>query len=314
MFSNNFYSAVTQGMTDPDLIAMSKLNFNPFQYVTKCLWLPFNVDDIGGNSGASIMFGWWDSGLKGKLLTWFEKPITFSFTLGNYNSWKDRAGDWTKNELYVPGFPAMTLPCDIQGQTLTGKIYIDLATGEADLFIYSGDNLIQTATGKMGAEVQLSSLYKDYVSSFSSLGGIVSTGIKAVGKFTIGITKGIGKLFSASGFRQDPIGTFVNSVKSGSIEDSVNGVQTAISPTMSTLGSNGSRATMFKEPNAVLTTSTYGQLSDNHERLGGMCCQTLQLSTLSGYTEVVNPKIDAPCSSGETSMINAFMSGGFYIE
>ncbi len=313
MFSNNFYSAITSGVTDPDMVAMSKLNFNPFQYVTKCMWLPFNKDDIPGTN-THMRFGWWNSDLEGKLLTYFNDNITFNFTLGSYNSWKDRAGDWTKNEIYVPGFPAMTLPSDVQGKTLTGNIYLDYATGEADLFLLSGNDLIQTATGKLGAEVQLSSLYKDYVQNFSSLGGIVSTGIKAASKLGFSIGKGIGNLVQSADFRQDPIGALVNSVRGGSVESVVNGVQTAISPSMSTLGSNGSRATIFREPKVIITTSTYDRYSDNHDRLGGMCCKILQLSTLSGYTEVINPKVDAPCTSGESTMINSFLSGGFYIE
>lgn len=314
MFSNNFYDSLVQGLTDADLGQIEKLNFNPFQYVTKCLWLPFSPSDLSGTN-THIKFGWWTSDVTGKLLTHFEKQLTFTFTCGTYTSWKDRAGDWTKNELYIPGFPSMTLPVDIQGQTLTGKINIDFATGEASLFIFSGDHLILTNTGKLGCEIQLTSLYKDYVQNFSSLGGIVSTGIKAIGKAGLGLGKAISSVIS--GFEGILMGDTLKDVLSNagiSVEGAVNGMQTAISPTMSSMGANGSRSTIWRQQKAILTTSTYGQLADNHERLGGMCCQTLQLSTLSGYTEVVNPKVDAPCTSGESTMINGFLSGGFYIE
>ena len=314
MFDNNFYNTITGAVQDQDTKEMGKLNFNPFQYVTKCLWIPFNKSDIGGTD-THMKFGWWQSGLVGKLITSFNYNIAFNVTLGSYNTWKDRAGDWTKNELYVPGFPSMTLPSDVQGKTLNCNIYLDFATGESTLFVFSGSDLIQTATGKMGSEVQLSSLYKDYVSSFSSLGGIVNTGVKAIGKAGLGL----GKIISAvwSGFEGILMGDTLKDVLSNagiSVEGAVNGMQTAISPSMSTMGSNGSRATMFRRPKVILTTSTYNRYSDNHDRLGGMCCQTLQLSTLSGYTEVVNPKVDAPCTSGESTMINGFLSGGFYIE
>lgn len=311
MFSNNFYDALTQGLTDPDLGKMGKLTFNPFQYVTKCLWLPFNPGDLPTTS-THIRFGWWNSGLTGGLLTHFEKQLSFSFTLGTYDSWKDRAGDWTKNELYIPGFPSMSLPSDIQGQTLTGKINVDFATGESTLFIFSGNHLIQTNSGKLGCEVQLSSLYKDYVQSVSSIGGLVSTGIKAAWTGLTGISSTIGNAINRI-LQGDSLKDIISNA-GGKAENMVNGVQAALAPSMSTMGTNGNRSTIYRQPKAILTTSTYGLLADNHERLGGMCCQTLQLSTLSGYTEVVNPKIDAPCSSGETSMINAFMSGGFYIE
>ena len=311
MFSNNFYDALVQGLSDPDLGLISKLNFNPFQYVTKCLWVPLGVGDIPG-VGTHMRFGWWNSDLEGKLLTEYVKTFTFTFTLGTYTSWKDRAGDWTKNELYIPGFPAMQLPCDVQGQTLTGTIYLDYATGDASLFIYSGDNLIMTSSGKLGCEVQLTALYKDYVSNVSSIGGLIQTGIKAAGRATIGVSQVLGNIVEGL-MRRDSLSDIISNAGRAAGE-AVHGVQMSVSPSMSSLGANGSRAAIAQQPFAVLTTSTYGLLADNHERLGGMCCQTLQLSTLSGYTEVVNPKIDAPCSSGETTMINAFMSGGFYIE
>ena len=203
----------------------------------------------------------------------------------------------------------MQLPCNVQGQTLTGKIHIDYATGEGSLKIMSGSNLVQMASGKIGCDVQLSSLYKDYVQSFSTAGGAITTGIKSAVGGIGGLISGVKDVLTGNGTLRDLISN------AGSIADSaVKGAQAGMAPTMSTLGANGSKALLYNEPNGILTTTTFGQLADNHERLGGMCCQTLSLSGLSGYTEVVNPKVDAPCTSGEMTMINAFMSGGFYIE
>ena len=308
IFSNNMYQDITAGLQDPDQQILAKLSFNPFQYVTRCIWFPLTMNDFTGDT-STVKFGWWDSQIGATYLTSFFKKLTFSFTLGSYNSWKDRAPDWTQNELYVPGFPAMQLPCNVQGQNLTGTIYIDYATGDASLKIMSGSNLVQMSSGKIGCDVQLSSLYKDYVQSFSTAGGAITTGIKSAVGGIGGLISGVRDVLTGNGTLRDIISNV------GKVADSaVKGAQAGMAPTMSTLGANGSRALIYNEHKAILTTTTFGQLSDNHERLGGMCCQTLQLSTLSGYTEVVNPKIDAPCSSGETSMINAFMSGGFYIE
>ena len=309
VFSNNFYDSIMSSVTDPDLYLSSKLSFNPFQYVNKCMWFPIDYQDFAGLEPVSIKLGWWDSGVNAKQLTGFYKTNTFSFTLGSYNSWKDRAPDWTQNELYVPGFPAMQLPCNVQGQTLTGTIHIDYATGEGSLKIMSGNNLVQMASGKIGCDVQLSSLYRDYVQSFSTAGGAITTGIKSAIGGIGGLLSGIKEVFTGDTTLRDLLSN------AGTIADSaVKGAQAGMAPTMSTLGANGSKALIYNEPVAILTTTTFGQLADNHEHLGGMCCQTLQLSTLSGYTEVVNPKVDAPCTSGESTMINSFLSGGFYIE
>lgn len=121
--------------------------------------------------------------------------------------------------------------------------------------------------------------------------------------------QGIKDVFTGNGTLKD-ITSNVSEVASSAVQ----GAQASLQPTCSTIGANGTRSIIEENPKAIYTYTKYNRYEDIHERLGGVCNRVLTLSSLSGYTEVVNPKIDAPCTSGETTMLNAFMSGGFYIE
>ena len=169
MFSADFLGTVTADITDVSTAALSKTFFNPFQYVSKCMWVPFTPEPRTAANTKQIAFGWWDGKptITGGLISAHTWTTSFTFSLDSYNDWTDRDPAWTRNLLYIPGFGQIEVPSSYQGQTITGEIIVDLASGEAGLFLWSnraGNNaLIQTATGKMGADVQLSSVYEDLI-------------------------------------------------------------------------------------------------------------------------------------------------------
>lgn len=319
LFSSDFFN-IAKGTMDTTTEALAQMVFNPFQYISKCMWVPFTPEPRTSENQATISFGWWEgrSDLTGGLIDVHTWTSSFTFTLGTYNSWTDRDPAWTRNLLYVPGFGQLEISCQYQGQELTCDIVCDLTTGEASLFIWSnfdGNNeLIQTATGKMGADIQLSALYEDVVQDLGSnlAGTAVRAASGAVHSASSGLKKvwqGVKDWFSGNGTLKD-----ITSNVQETAQSAVQGAQAAIQPTCSTIGANGTRSIIEENPKAIYTYTTYRRYADIHERLGGMCCQVRSLTGLSGYTEVVNPHIEAPCTSGETTMINAFLSGGFYIE
>lgn len=320
MFSADFLNEVTTDITDVSTAALSKTFFNPFQYVAKCMWVPFTPEPRTAANTKQIAFGWWEgkANITGGLISAHTWTTTFNFVLDTYNDWIDRDPAWTRNLLYVPGFGQIEIPSSYQGQSITGEIIVDLASGEAGLFLWSareGNNeLIQTATGKMGADVQLSSVYEDLIQDLG--GNMAGTAIRAAsGAITSAagglrkVWQGVKDVFTGNGTLKD-IAQNVSETASSAVQ----GAQAALQPTCSTIGANGTRSIIEEKPKAIYTCTKYQRYEDIHSKLGGMCCRILTLGTLSGYTEVVNPKIDAPCTSGEITMINSFMSGGFYIE
>lgn len=305
LFSNDFFSAVTDGLDDTNKI-LSQQFFNPFQYITKCMWFPFSLSDITG-ANSTIKFGWWDSGITGKLLTGNKWSKSVSFTLGTYTDWTDRDASWTNITLYVPCFGQIPISTDFVGLTLTLEIVVDMATGEGGLFIKNGTNLVASATGHVGAQIQLSSLYEDIIGDLGSKASAVVTGVKAIGGAVSNIVSGAKDILTGvTDLSKDNIGQLA--------KDAVEGAQSALQPTRSTIGASGAQAITQTESDAILTITKFARYEDIHTRLGGMCNKIYTLSQLSGYTEVVNPHIYCNATSGEISMINAFLSGGFYLE
>ena len=320
MFSSAFYADATSGITDVSTAALAKTFFNPFQYVTKCMWVPFTPEPVTESNTKTISFGWWQGalGITGALIEAHTWNTTFTFTLDTYDDWTDRDPAWTRNLLYIPGFGQIEISSAFQGQILTGEITVDLATGEAGLFIWSrqgtNNELIQTATGKLGADVQLSSVYEDLIQDMG--GNLAGTAVRAVSGAVSGaatglkgLWQGVKDIFTGNGTLKD-LASNVQETASSAVQ----GAQAALQPTCSTIGANGTRSIIEDYPNAIYTCTKYKRYEDIHSKLGGVCNKILTLSSLSGYTEVVNPKVDIPCTTGETTMINAFLSGGFYLE
>lgn len=315
LFSSTFFN-VAKGTMDTTTEALAQMVFNPFQYVVKCMWFPFTPEPFTAENTKTIHFGWWeaDSNCVGSLISVHTWSTSFTFTLGSYDDWTDRDNAWTRNLLYVPGFGQIEISSQFQGKTLTGNIVCDLTTGESSLFIWSGDELIQTATGKLGADIQLTSLYEDIIQDLG--GNLQGTAVRAVSGAVMSASSGLKKMwqgvkdvFSGNGTLKDIISN-VSEVASSAVQ----GAQSAIQPACTTIGANGTRSIIEENNKIIYTCTKYNRYEDIHTRLGGVCNKILQLSTLSGYTEVINPKVDAPCTSGETTMLNAFMAGGFYIE
>lgn len=313
LFSSSFFDSATADITDANSAALSKTFFNPFQYVIKCMWIPLKKTDIPSLL-TTIRFGWWEAddgsgtAYTGNLLQAHSIHKTITFNLGTYNDWTDRDPNWTKNDIYIPGIGTMSIPVDYQGQLLTLDYYIDLASGGCGAFIRDNtNNIIVSGSGQLGADIQLSGLYKDLTSNGAT--GLVGSVAKTIGGAISGYASGLKRMQT----QDKSIGGLINSL--GTVmHETVKGSQAALQPTASSIGQNGTRAITENEYRAILSTASYNRLSNNTQYLGAVCNKILSLSALSGYTEIVNPKADIPCTSEETQMINGFLSGGFYLE
>ena len=331
MFSSDLYAEATTGV-DTTSAVLAKTFFNPFQYVIKCYWVPFPPTDFPGTASQELSFGWWtcpSNIVTGRKLTTplANKQIIFDLSYGRNTDWTDRAGEWVSYMLYLPGFGEINLNPTYAGMELIGQIVFDIATGTASLFIKTLEGtILQTARGKLSADVQLSALYEDMVQDVTSFSGLVRAGTGAIANIVGGALNDKGRKAGGIGaaLLGGPIGAAVGAFASGGVdlsggigglaETAVKGLQAGLQPSVTTVGAAGDRATLQANNVPYIHTVKYTRLADDHITLGGMCCRTLALSGLSGYTEIVNPEINAPATSGELTMINGFLSGGFYLE
>lgn len=318
LFSSDFFNAATSGM-DTTTAALSKTFFNPFQYVIKCMWVPIAATYLPATQGQySVNFGWWASNVQAPMVNGNYSALTFSFTLGSYTDWTSRSAAWTNDILYIPGFGHITISPEYQGRTIGGRIVLDLASGKAQLMLDVDNKIFQSATGKLGCDIQLSSLYEDVINDLGSKGSIIKAGVGAAAgaaRSLSGTLKSIGnnikEWFTGSGnYERVELTAGAGEVASQAVQ----GAQAALQPSMSLCGINDGMALIQQNIQAKLTISCFTRYADVHTRLGGVCSQIRTLSNLSGYTEVVNPNVEAPATSAELLQISAFLKGGFYIE
>lgn len=324
LFSGAFFQDAT---TDPDTqiqldsttATLAKTFFNPFQYVIKCMWVPIAPTYLPATQGQySVNFGWWESQTQAPMVNGNYSALTFSFTLGSYVNWTSRSAAWVNDILYIPGFGHIQISPEYQGRTIGGRIVLDLATGKAQLMLDVDGKIFQSATGKLGCDIQLSSLYEDVINDLGSKGTLIKSGIgaaagaaRSIGGTLSAIGNNIKEWFTGSGnYERVELTAGAGEIA----ESAVKGAQAALQPSMSLCGINDGMALIQQNIQAKLTISRFTRYADNHTRLGGVCGQIKTLSTLSGYTEVVNPNVEAPATSAELLQISAFLRGGFYIE
>lgn len=324
LFSGAFFQDATtdpgtQIQLDSTTATLAKTFFNPFQYVIKCMWVPIAPTYLPATQGQyTVNFGWWESQTQAPMVNGNYSALTFSFTLGSYTDWTSRSAAWTNDILYIPGFGHIQISPEYQGRTIGGRIVLDLASGKAQLMLDVDNKIFQSATGKLGCDIQLSSLYEDVINDLGSKGTLIKSGVGAVA----GAARSIGGTLSAIGNNIKEWFTGSGNYErveltagAGEIaESAVKGAQAALQPSMSLCGINDGMALIQQNIQAKLTISRFTRFADVHTRLGGVCGQIKTLSTLSGYTEVVNPNVEAPATSAELLQISAFLRGGFYIE
>lgn len=303
LFTSDFFDSAMEGV-DSVSKSLSKTFFNPFSYILKCMWLPISITDLSTVT-KKISFGWWTSNYDGGYLITGVKKIFFDIKMPDYSYWTDRDASWTDVSIYVPSIGELSISPEYCGKTLKATLVIDLTNGHSDLFIKDGDFLVQTASGQMGADVQLSSLYEDIVGDLGSRGGLIKSAISGIGSFIKS---------SIDNATADDMGNLSIHNVGDIVSDTVHGAQSALQPKCSTMGSNGNKATLTEFNMVLLSVHRHNRLSDDKETLGKMCCKTMALSELTGYTEIVNPHISCSATASEITMINTFLSGGFYIE
>ena len=303
LFSSDFFESAMAGV-DTVSKSLAKTFFNPFSYVLKCMWLPISITDLMATT-KKISFGWWTSDYDGDYLMTGKKKILFDIAMPAYSMWTDRDASWTDISIYVPSIGELSISPEYCGQTLKATLVIDLTNGHSDLFVKDGNFLVQSASGQMGADVQLSALYEDIVSDIGNKGGLIKSAISGIGSFFKS---------SIDHATVDANGNLSINNVGDVVSDTVHGAQSALQPKCSTIGANGNKATLTEFNKVLISTHRYSKLSNDQNTLGLMCCKTMSLKNLSGYTEIVNPHINCSATASEISMINAFLSGGFYIE
>jgi hypothetical protein len=290
LFSNNIWQASSVTEIGQGLY---KSLFNPFQYIISCMWFPISASVLG-TSTVNVKVGYWDTGIQARAMTLVvPNPMTFSVTIPAHPQSANRGNflnysPYASHMLYIPPFGSIQIPSEARsrGNTLTGSNFVDIITGQATLRIDVSDsnNIHATVAERscmFGVPIQLAQILSDYSQSISML------------THPSGMTLAT---MALSG---------VGAVVMSAIE--------AQTPKVSVSGANGAMFN-FVTMTAVLE-SEFTLLSDeNISQYGRPLLQNRTINTLSGYIKCGQVNVQIPCLLSEKTMIEKYMTEGFYYE
>lgn len=298
-----FDNARLSNIDNPDLVATF---FNPFQYITSCIWLPLKFEDVRGEE-TTIQYGWYNSGINAYYPSSDNYIEVFTFTLSSYadgKCWTDLTSDWTRHALFVPGFQTIEIDPIYIGKEFELKIDIDFSTGDGELYLQQDGKIISQINGKLGSQVPISQLATN-PNIPTSKEGLINTGAELLGSIILG--RGANQSSTSLGVA---LGSNIGA-------NAIDGLkQTLLSPTVSTSGSNGSKS-------QLLEASTYGiYIFTRYFRpildistMGLPVNERKPLTNLHGYTQLANgTEIAIPGLMEERNALAQILEGGFYIE
>lgn len=283
-------SKVFTGSTIADWSAQAIKGFvDPFKYIQSVIWLPYETDR---GSGTTVTYGPFGAliGATGDLIeTTTSVAANYTFPISKHPQSEARglylcSEPYSDYYVYVPCFGSVKIPSDllISMDYLYAQVVVDKITGSGFVRFYLNpqvpDASILTVFGQVGIPIAVSKVN----SIREAIGGIAST---------------------------------VSGLLGGNVAQAMTSAagvaSTLFSPTPTVTGSTGSIAQFDTKP---LINAVFHRVADEDNTHNGRpLCQTVTLSTLSGYCQTMNAHIHAG-TAPESEEIERFMNGGFYLE
>lgn len=260
---------------------LTKVIFNPFQYIASCVWLPINV----GGSNTTVKYGWWDLGVGARKVSGSLIATSMSFSIPKHPQ-QDRGkylngAPFARHFLDWPCFGRIALDANVlkDFNTIVADVFIDPVSGIGTLRIAPGAIPIYTQQTQIGVPIQISQMASDYAGT----AGNIASGVASALKFDIG----------------------------GVFQSIGNAVESAM-PTLSTTGKNGSASAFAFSP--VLCSEFYTVVDDDVEHRGKPLCEDVVISSIPGFIVCADSELEAPCTAHELDTIKNHLNGGFYYE
>ena len=281
-----------------------KTMYNPYQYIASCMWFPIDKSDLTYSTDVGIPIGWWTySSLTASKI--YAQTVSFlssetaivpahpqAATRGDYLNY----GPYTKISLYgrfgtLPLDPSYTK----EGWTIAISYYIDIITGMARAFITTYDasavtpNTVVLAERvfQIGVPIQLAQVGVDYLGTSLAAVDAVAGTVTAATRFDVG----------------------------GMISSAAHGIYNTLQssmPQLATSGANGSFLTPFTITH--IQFQHYKIADEDISHKGRPLCQIRTINTLTGYILCADGEFDLSCLAEERSMIEEFLTTGFFWE
>lgn len=285
---------------------LTKVLFNPFQYIASCIWLPAEPPTSGNVT--SIPVGWWSVTAAARRLSAVARSGgTLTIQVPKHPDALTR-GYWLLSEPYsqyyldFPPFGAFSLPssalvdCDL----LNFNWSVDCISGEGTLRI--GANALTETVGycnvirsQVGVPVQIA----------NSAQGLISSAVDAVEG---GVESLLGVKFD------NPQGNIIDRAEAAfaSVAKGVGAYMLSKVSPLQSLGSNGCYTSGYFP---VRLTGTFSRVAgQNNSEVGRPLCAVRKLSDIPGYIEIASPQFAGNCTATERATVNALLLSGIYYE
>lgn len=276
---------------------LTKVLFNPFQYIQSCIYFPFPSAEITAHLPlvSNISIGWWSLDIPAWIIGTEQNSatITGSVSVPKHPQAEQRGiyCNLSPFSVYEIIFqPYGTLPLDstkLQGvNTLTLSNTIDLYTGDSIIRVAGEDgHIILERSSMVGVSVPLANISMQIP---SNVGGLVSA---AAG----GILGGIQNFLSGG--------------------DVANGIVSGINSSTAQVETKGTiSATAVYKMKSYLVSRFFKIVDDDISHRGRPLCEDKQLSTIPGYIMVADADISIPGTAEENTRIKGYLESGFFYE
>lgn len=284
--------------------SLVKALFNPFEYITSCVWLPFTAPV--SSTQQFMELGWWRlenincgqlhwDGVVSRTIKLTVRKHPQANTRGNYLN----AAPYAKYTLQALPWGVYELDSAILANysSIILLITTDCATGEAHITVRPDVGATDPApaplvesTVQFGVPVQLSALNNRLPQQISGLVG------------------------STAGVATSVIGGDVAGIVKNAVSAVVDAIPIA-QGTPSTTGVNGSYSTFASQASTLALYSEFSIVADeNNSEYGRPLCETAIISDIPGYILCGNADYSGIGTAEENDAVNELLNSGFFYE
>lgn len=303
--------------TDVDDISENMLRtyFNPLDYIISATWYPFDLSGSSyGSAVTSIQLGWWSFAVSARRLSVSRVNITGNVAVPKHPQAELRGvylnhapySDYTLYAYPFGSFPISDNELSSSTQ-INFTITTDIPSGMGYLFINDSvdvDHRIFSTEAMIGVQIPLAQITTDI------LGASVSA-VQGAAQITQGFTSYSGGVGLITETATDVLAGV--STLAGTIGNVANSLQPKLM-TKGSAGSVGAYAGVNQTRELHLIGTFHPIVNGDTEHVGRPLCQSVKLSTLSGFIACQAPKIDFGDLATERDMIMRYLESGFFME
>lgn len=272
----------------PDVVdsAVTKLLFNPFQYILDLKWLPIRVEKFL-NALDTVKLGYWDSHASAFLIG--DGSCSFSYDLSLYNplyadtDFRFYNAAFSKYSVKLPFLGVIPInPAKTNKGQLEANYNFDAVSGMADVWLTSGAEEYAHFQCQLAVPLQIG-----YASS-------------NIGQLTTSLID---------------IGTSLASINPiGAIKNTVGAFQSVTSPEPNMVGTVGNITSILNNMEANSICYACKSINPDGSSEGYADGNVRIISSLSGFVKCRNASIQVAGFEGDQDQVNSFLNNGFYFE